>query len=638
MISLENTMPLRLLLIVLLALITQTGVRADELPAPWAHGWIGQPNPVGNAWFEPAAGRFCMWASASDLWENRDNAYFTYRPIKGDFTLTARLHEGLSYVDGWAKGGLMLRNSLDADAPNAALLVTARQGIVRQFRGNPGQGTDTKPLTPPAERTIGTFLRLSRAGDVVRVAHSADGVTFSPDEVVQGVAMADEVLVGFAWATHDIGNPQILAFNEIKLDDTPVVVDDARRAQEAEARLRPKDNTRYPRLHTSGPMPARRAADFIDSIGLTTHIDHVRGGPGFHEIVKPALLHVGARYIRDGGYDPAYLEHIRELSKLGIRYTANLVPRGTMTAAEQVDAEVLPIVDTLVAVEGPNEPDIMPQFASYKGAGWPQGSQTYQRELYDAIKKHRDPRVRKLMVLSPPLAHPHVNGPILGRVPCDAVNVHMYQGGALPDDQWATKWYSGARHTDPEKPIVITETGYHYRPELAGQPGISERAGARYVPRLFLDLFNLGVVRTHYYNLSTDGWGDLRDDGTIRPSLLALKNLIELVGDNGKAAFEPKPLDVAIAGDTADLRTLLLQKSDGTHVLVLWLNRYSYDYEQRADLFPPPQKVTLRLAAPRKITSHRPLATTEPIYTWASASEIEVWVPDHPIVLKIAPR
>jgi regulation of enolase protein 1 (concanavalin A-like superfamily) len=634
----------RLVLVMIALLVLALPARAEPLPEPWRHGWLGAPQRVGNAWHDKANGRFCMWASSGDIWENADSAYFTYRFVKGDFTLTARLHEGLSFVDPWAKGGLMVRSAMSADAKNTAILITARNGIFRQLRGLDGAGTDAKAMTPPAERTIGTYLRLSRGGNTIRMAWSKDGVEWSPNEEVQ-LELPEEALVGFVWATHNINNQQIVAFNDIKLDDKKVSITDAERADLAEARLRPKDNTLYPPVHTAGPMRARRASEFIDSIGLTTHIHDIRGSPRFSDIVKPALLETGIRYIRDGGFEPPFFDHITELGRLGVRYTANMVPRANLTAAEQVEREVLPIIDALVAVEGPNEPDIMPWFANYKGRSYPEGVRLYQKELYEAIKGHKDERVRKLMVLSPPLAHPHVNGSVLGPMPCDAVNLHMYQGGALPDDQWATKWKPGADHTASDRPIVITETGYHFQHEMAGQPGISERAGARYVPRLFLDMFNLGVLRTHYYNLSTDGWGDLREDGTLRPSLLAVKNLVELLSEGPEvtappepAAPEPAALPVTLSGNVKDLRHLLLQKRNGTYYLVLWLNRYSWDYDRREDLFPAEQQVVLTFDAPVAARLYRPLATTRAIRTWAPGKSLEVFVPDHPLVLEIGGR
>ncbi len=52
------------------------------------------------------------------------------------------------------------------------------------------------------------------------------------------------------------------------------------------------------------------------------------------------------------------------------------------------------------------------------------------------------------------------------------------------------------------KPIVFTESGYHNAINVRNdQPGISEAAAARYIPRLFLEDFLHGIPRTYLYEI-----------------------------------------------------------------------------------------------------------------------------------------
>ena len=93
------------------------------------------------------------------------------------------------------------------------------------------------------------------------------------------------------------------------------------------------------------------------------------------------------------------------------------------------------------------------------------------------------------------------------------------------------------------KPIVITESGYHNGlNDHSDQPGVSESAAAKYIPRLYLEDFANGIARTYLYEFldeSADSglksfqlhWGLIRADGSEKPAFIALKNLIGEVND-----------------------------------------------------------------------------------------------------------
>jgi hypothetical protein len=95
-------------------------------------------------------------------------------------------------------------------------------------------------------------------------------------------------------------------------------------------------------------------------------------------------------------------------------------------------------------------------------------------------------------------------------------------------------------------------------------------------------------------------------------------------------------LSISIAGQVTDLRHLLLQKSLGRFFLVLWLNRYSYDYDHAEDLFPRSQEVKLSFQAANVVRVYRPLATAQPIAEHANIDQLTLWIPDHPLIIEIA--
>ncbi|MBC8101065.1 MAG: hypothetical protein H7Z41_00575 [Cytophagales bacterium] len=389
-----------------------------------------------------------------------------------------------------------------------------------------------------------------------------------------------------------------------------------------------------------GPQAARPSDSLIESMGVAVHINpSYLSREDYETRVRPALLGLGIRYIRDGGTDPEFFRRLDDLTKHGIRSTLVITPLQGKSLAELLSLVVAPTLGSVVAIEPTNEPDNeWPRFKrTYKGLGWPAGASLFANEMYDAIHASPNPRIRSLQVLTPPLAHPDRNARVLGPVRADAISLHPYAGGALPDDQMETKWLPSVRAVyGAEKPVVVSETGYHYSPTRAGQPGISERAAARYHLRTYLDFYNRGITRTHVYNLSLDPWGMLSDDGRPRDSYWAIKNLITILSDRG-GAFSPRPLSFGLSGDTTGVRYTLLQKRSGRHYLLLWQNTFSYDTLTRQDLRTPTQTVTVTLAAPAGgARLYQPLTTDLPLREYpAETTTFTLAVPDHPLLLEI---
>lgn len=176
------------------------------------------------------------------------------------------------------------------------------------------------------------------------------------------------------------------------------------------------------------------------------------------------------------------------------------------------------------------------------------------------------------------------------------------------------------------KPIIATETGYNnaYLNETnIYAPGVTEAASSKYLPRVFLEYFNAGIVKSFSYELvdsyidttlkdQESHFGLLRSDFSYKPAAVALKNLITLLKDPG-ADFQPSSLDYAIAGGNADLRHTLLQKRDGTFWLAVWQEVLSYDPSTRSDLVIPPLSLTLTTAIPLvRATTYLPNDSVDP--------------------------
>jgi hypothetical protein len=91
---------------------------------------------------------------------------------------------------------------------------------------------------------------------------------------------------------------------------------------------------------------------------------------------------------------------------------------------------------------------------------------------------------------------------------------------------------------------------------------------------------------------STSGFGLLRSDLSPRPALLALGSLLGLLSDEPRT-FTPGRLTYSLLGSGTEVESTLLQKSDGSFWLAIWLKASIYDVNTSTPTPVAPLPVTL---------------------------------------------
>ena len=403
-------------------------------------------------------------------------------------------------------------------------------------------------------------------------------------------------------------------------------------------------STVLPSQSQSFSETARMASSLTDSIGVVVHLNRANTAyQDYDAVIKPRLQELGVRHIRDGVRlaDTTTQQKFADLATSGIKATLVMDPRDQANATEAVNI-VKAIPTAVEAVEGPNEWDVWEEL-TYKGQAFPGAVQVFQSELYEAIK--RDPATAGLSVLSPTVALWH-NADQLGAVACDYGAMHSYPGGEPPTAGLDWHWIPSTQKICPAKPMIATESGWHNAiADQSGQPGISEAAAGKYVPRLWLEYFNRNIQRV-YINEFIDKWqnnqregnfGILRRDGSRKPAFVALRNLITLLQDTN-GPFSPGVLSYTMTGATADVHHTLLQKQDGRFYLILWQEVSSFDLSRQQDISVPLQAVRISLNTPMTAAKlYQPMQSTAPTAQYSNPKSVVVNVSDAPLVVEFSP-
>jgi hypothetical protein len=190
---------------------TREGV---EILSIWFKGY---PAYLGS-FVEAPAGTYTMTGSGVDIWDIADEFHFAFKEISGAAKIIARV-DSISETDPWAKAGVMIRDSLDADSTYAAVLVTPENGIRFQYRNTAGGITDrqfVEGITAPQ------WVRLERtAGGLVRAYYSADGTTWERFNLIQ-VSISTPMYIGLAVTSHNAELACEAVFSNVSFPDTSV--------------------------------------------------------------------------------------------------------------------------------------------------------------------------------------------------------------------------------------------------------------------------------------------------------------------------------------------------------------------------------------------------------------------------------
>ena len=166
------------------------------LPAGQQSTDVGSPAISGSATY--AAGVYSIRAAGTDIWNTSDQFHFVYQPVTGNVDLAVRV-ASIANTHYWAKAGVMIRESLDANARHASMLLSQGRGYAFQRRPDPGAYS---LHTSGGSGTAPGWVRLVRSGDLFEAYRSSDGRSWTRVGS-DTIPMADTVYVGLAVTSHN---------------------------------------------------------------------------------------------------------------------------------------------------------------------------------------------------------------------------------------------------------------------------------------------------------------------------------------------------------------------------------------------------------------------------------------------------
>ena len=188
---------------------TRDGVTTLSL---WHRGYMGD---VGSFTEDPA-GTYTMTATGVDVWGTSDEFHFAFKELTSAGSIIVKI-ESVEQTDPWAKAGVMIRDTLDADSIHAMVVVTPAQGVSFQRRSTAGAssfGTDIAGIMAPQ------WVKIERnVGGAVTASYSDDGSSWIQIGS-EGVSMNIPMYIGLAVTSHNAGEVCEAKFSNVSITGT----------------------------------------------------------------------------------------------------------------------------------------------------------------------------------------------------------------------------------------------------------------------------------------------------------------------------------------------------------------------------------------------------------------------------------
>jgi regulation of enolase protein 1 (concanavalin A-like superfamily) len=174
---------------------------------------IGSVGVAGYTNYNAGADEFTISGAGADIAAFKDAFHFAYAAGNGDLELITRI-QSFSAGDAAAKAGLMIRDSLSANAAHASIFSTAASTIT--FARRPVNGGSTTSTTV-SNVSLPLLVKLRRTGNVVTAYYSSDGSVWASLGAAE-VNIRSSAQVGLAVTSRNTGTLATARFTQTALN------------------------------------------------------------------------------------------------------------------------------------------------------------------------------------------------------------------------------------------------------------------------------------------------------------------------------------------------------------------------------------------------------------------------------------
>jgi hypothetical protein len=202
--------------LLLIAFVLVVGLASNTLAQVPANQDVGNPPLAGNVVYDPVADTWTVQGNGADVWGSWDQFHYVYRPLAGDGSASLRI-AAMEVTSGWAKAGVMVRETLDGDSKHAAIAMTGSNGIQTFWRSETGGSSEGAT----SGGQVPWFVKIVRSGDTISTFLSPIGdPVWQPTQVLT-IPMNTNVYIGMFVSSVNADVLNTTVFDNVSLDAPP---------------------------------------------------------------------------------------------------------------------------------------------------------------------------------------------------------------------------------------------------------------------------------------------------------------------------------------------------------------------------------------------------------------------------------
>ena len=184
-------------------------------------GRAARTDGTGELAYDEATGTYALTGTGADIWNNADEFRYAYKMLEGDGTMVARVTSVGTGTSEWAKGGVMIRQSLAAGSTHAFMPITgpsattAAGGNGASFQRRLETNGSSSNNDSGSVVTAPYWVKIERVGSSFTGSISPDGVAWTQLGDPVTIAMTGQVLIGLAVTSHQAGELRTFAFDNV---------------------------------------------------------------------------------------------------------------------------------------------------------------------------------------------------------------------------------------------------------------------------------------------------------------------------------------------------------------------------------------------------------------------------------------
>lgn len=212
-----NHVSLTLAALVSLGLLLQPGSAFSQNAALGLfedHGDIGDVQHAGSVAYDAAEGTYLVTGGGENMWADVDAFHFVWKMAAGDLSLAADVRLVGEGGHEHRKAGLIIRQSLDPDAPYADVVIHG-DGLTsiqyRDARGGPTREVQANVTSAPKR------IRIEKEGDYVSLSIAHEGEALHATGGTFKIDLKEPFFIGLGVCAHDNNVAEQAVFSNVVL-------------------------------------------------------------------------------------------------------------------------------------------------------------------------------------------------------------------------------------------------------------------------------------------------------------------------------------------------------------------------------------------------------------------------------------